>query len=105
MRPHILDSLYAGLCADAPPRGTSVFEITRFCLDRHLRAVERRAVRDTLVCALVDHALAPGLASYTAIAEQGRFQQLLAFGCRRRPLGLPQLIEGTQLHPHRLETA
>src|SRR3546814_703285 len=83
MRPHILDSLYAGLCADAPPRGTSVFEITRFCLDRHLSTVERRAVRDTLVCALVDHALAHGIASYTAIAELGWFQQILAFGWRR----------------------
>src|SRR3546814_10139015 len=83
----ILDSLYAGLCADAPPRGTSVFEITRFCLDRHLSAVERRAVRDTLVCALVDHALAHGIASYTAIAELGWFQQILAFGWRCRQNG------------------
>lgn len=97
MRPHILDSLYAGLCADAPPRGTSVFEITRFCLDRRLSAVERRAVRDTLVRALVDHALAHGIASYTAIAEMGWFQQILAFGWRCWPLGLPQMVDGTML--------
>src|SRR3546814_13628530 len=71
MRPHILDSLYAGLCADAPPRGTSVFEITRFCLDRHLSAVERRAVRDTLVCALVDHALAHGNNGRASGRERG----------------------------------
>ncbi|KAK0359766.1 hypothetical protein LTR94_029979, partial [Friedmanniomyces endolithicus] len=57
MRPHILDSLYPGLCEDAPPRAPDIFEITRFCLDRRLRAAERRAVRDTLVTALVDHAL------------------------------------------------
>src|SRR3546814_5587510 len=105
MRPHILDSLYAGLCADAPPRGTSVFEITRFCLDRHLSAVERRAVRDTLVCALVDHALAHGIALYTAIAELGWFQQILAFGWRCRPLGLPQMIDGTMLAALSIEIA
>lgn len=96
-RPHILDSLYACLCADAPPRAATIFEITRFCLDRRLRAAERRAVRDTLVRALVDHALAHGIDSYTAIAEIGWFQQILAFGWRCRPLGLPQMIDGTML--------
>ena len=41
-RPHILDSFYAGLCDDAPPRDADTFEITRFCLDRRLTACERR---------------------------------------------------------------
>ena len=55
-RPHILDSFYGALCEQAPPRGATIFEITRFCLDRGLSARERRAVRDTLVTALVEHA-------------------------------------------------
>lgn len=92
-RPHILDSLYAGLCSDPPPKASGTFEITRFCLDRRLRAMERRTVRDTLVTALVDHALAGGIHTYTAIAEMGWFQQILAFGWRCRPLGLPQRID------------
>jgi hypothetical protein len=37
-RPHILGSLYPQLCAEAPPSGPDIFEITRFCLDRRLRA-------------------------------------------------------------------
>jgi len=44
-RPHILDSLYADLCEAAPPRGLDIFEITRFCLDRSLKAAARRHVR------------------------------------------------------------
>ena len=96
-RPHILDSLYASLCEDAPPRGHDICEITRFCLDRRLRARERRQVRDTLVAALVDHALAHDITSYTAIAEMGWFQQILAFGWHCVPLGLPQVIDGAML--------
>lgn len=102
-RPHILDSLYADLCEEAPPRGDAIFEVTRFCLDRRLRAPMRRAVRDTLVAALVDHALGCGIESYTAIAEMGWFQQILAFGWRCYPLGLPRLVDGAMLAALRIE--
>ena len=102
-RPHILDSFYSGLCEGAPPRDADIFEITRFCLDRRLTARERRAVRDTLVSALVDHALAAGTRAYSAIAEIGWFQQILAFGWRCMPLGLPRVIDGTMLAALRIE--
>lgn len=96
-RPHILDTLYHVLCEEAPPCGSAIFEITRFCLDRSLRAVERRAVRDTLVAALADHALARGIERYTAIAEMGWLQQILSFGWQCLPLGLPRMIDGRLL--------
>ncbi|TCP65472.1 acyl-homoserine lactone synthase [Sphingomonas sp. PP-CE-1G-424] len=97
VRPHILGTLYPQLCDDAVPTGPDIFEITRFCLDRRLRAAERRIVRDTLVTALADHALRHGIASYTAIAELAWFQQILAFGWDCLPLGLPRVIDGAPL--------
>lgn len=102
-RPHILDSLYADLCEEAPPRGPGICEITRFCLDRQLTARERRAVRDTLVTGLVEHALASGITAYTAIAEMGWFQQILAFGWRCVPLGPPRIVDGRMLAALRIE--
>lgn len=96
-RPHILDSFYPQLCEDAPPSAADIFEVTRFCLDRNLTARERRDVRDTLVTALADHALANGISGYSAIAEMGWLQQILAFGWRCRPLGLPVTIDGKML--------
>lgn len=102
-RPHILDSFFGDLCEDAPPRGADTFEITRFCLDRRLSARERREVRDTLVNALVDHALAAGITAYSAVAGTGWFQQILAFGWRCMPLGLPRTIDGTMLAALRIE--
>ena len=102
-RPHILGDLFPHLCEAAPPRDPAICEITRFCLDRSLDARARRAARDTLVTALVEHALAQGITAYTAIAEIGWFQQILAFGWRCLPLGLPQIDGGTMLAALRTE--
>ena len=92
--PHILGNLYPGLCEDAVPIGPRIMEITRFCLDRRLRAAERLQLRNRLVSALVDDAVANGVTLYTAVAEVAWLQQILSFGWVCRPLGLPQKIEG-----------
>jgi acyl-homoserine lactone synthase len=102
-RPHILGDLFPHLCEAEAPRDPAIYEITRFCLDRSLDARARRAARDTLVTALVEHALAQGITAYTAIAEIGWFQQILAFGWRCVPLGLPQIDGGTMLAALRIE--
>jgi len=97
LRPHLLGDVYPQLC-DAPvPSGPAIFEITRFCLDRRLRAAERRQVRDTLVTALAQYALANHITSYSAIADLAWLQQILAFGWRCRPLGLPVMSDGKML--------
>ncbi|GAM00324.1 acyl-homoserine-lactone synthase [Sphingomonas parapaucimobilis] len=96
-RPHLLGTLFPGLCADAPPTGPAIFEITRFCLDRSLDARARRTARDALVVALVDHGLTHGIARYTAMAGLGWARQILAFGWRSRPLGPAKAIGGEQV--------
>lgn len=102
-RPHILGDLFPRLCDGPPPRAPEIFEITRFCLDRRLSARERRAARDTLVVALADYALANGIVAYSAIVEMGWFQQILAFGWRCAPLGLPRLDGRSMLAALRIE--
>ena len=47
--------------------------------------------------------MAQGITAYTAIAEIGWFQQILAFGWRCLPLGLPQIDGGTMLAALRIE--
>ena len=102
-RPHILDGLYPDLCDDLPPRGETIYEITRFCLDRSLRACARREVRDTLVAGLAEYALANGITAYTAIAERGWFEQIAGFGWDCRPLGPVRTIAGNALAAMRIE--
>lgn len=113
--PHLLDTLFSGLC-DAPvPSGATIFEITRFCLDRSLGAHGRRAVRNELVSALARFGVDTGITLYTGVAEPGWLKQILAFGWRCRLLGAPRdpagsrlgavAIEIDQETPHLLERA
>jgi N-acyl-L-homoserine lactone synthetase len=103
LRPHILDSLFASLCDAPPPRSATTFEVTRFCLDRSLSARDRRAARDTLIVALVEHALAQGIDTYTAVADMHWFAQIPTFGWTCRPLGAPRSINGERLAAFAIE--
>lgn len=104
-RRHILDSLFPNLCSAPPPSGPHIFEITRFCLSRRQSARTRQETRNRLVSALVAHALATGIRSYTGVAEMGWLQQILAFGWECRPLGLPVRMECGTLGALRIEIA
>jgi len=96
-RPHILGTLFSNLCAGPVPTGPGIAEITRFCLGRNQNAAERRQTRNRLVSALVRYALANGIHRYTGVAELAWLQQILAFGWRCRPLGIPRLSAGAML--------
>ncbi len=102
-RPHILDTLFPDLCAAPPPRGPDVLEITRFCLGRNQTAKERLLTRNRLVAGLVDYALEQRIATYTGVAELAWLQQILAFGWRCRPLGLPRVSGGRTLGALRID--
>ena len=60
-------------------------------------------MRNRLVCALVQHALEHGISIYTGVAELGWLQQILAFGWRCRPLGLPKAIGGRTVGALRID--
>ncbi|NNM77981.1 autoinducer synthase [Sphingomonas sp. ID1715] len=96
-RPHLLDTHFAHLCESEAPAGPDVLEITRFCLSRNQSAADRMISRKRLVSALVDHALSRGITTYVGVAEMGWLQQILAFGWRCRPLGLPVMDGGKML--------
>ncbi len=68
-------------------------------------ARDRLSVRNRLVCALADYALETGLTGFTGVAEMGWLQQILAFGWRCRPLGLPRTIGGRMLGALSIEIA
>ena len=96
-RPHLLDGLYPHLCAGPVPAGPTIREITRFCLDRHQRAVARRSARNQLVTALVDYALLHGITEYTGVAEVDWFEQIRNFGWKCEALGQPFGHDGRYL--------
>ena len=103
VRPHLLDTLFPTLCAGAIPSAGDTLEITRFCLDPDPTARERRRARDRLVTALVQYALAHGVRTYTGVAQMSWLQQILAFGWRCRPLGLPAVAGGATIGALRID--
>lgn len=97
MRDGILSGLFPMLCDGPPPAAPEIFEITRFCLDRKLRASMRRLARDALVVALTDYALANGISAYCAVAETAWLSQILNFGWQCERLGAVREVGGEHL--------
>jgi N-acyl-L-homoserine lactone synthetase len=95
--PHILDTLFVSLCDGPVPRGPTIFEITRFCLDRGLAAPARRAARDALVSAIARFGVCAGITRYTGVAASDWIAQIIKFGWRVEPLGPLRTIEGSAL--------
>jgi acyl-homoserine lactone synthase len=97
IRPHILDTLFAPLCAAGVPKGSPIWEITRLCLPSRLGAAGRLAVRNRLISAMVDHALAAGIDRLTGVVEAGFRKEILAMGWFAEPLGPAMQIDGANL--------
>lgn len=93
--PHILGSLFPELCDEGVPTGPGIYEISRGCLSPRLRAAQRLRVRNQLVTAAVEFALANGIDTFTCVADGGWYSQILAMGWRCEPLGLPRQIGGS----------
>jgi N-acyl-L-homoserine lactone synthetase len=104
-RPSLLDALFPQLCEADLVRGPAVWEITRLCLSRGLRAPERRRARDELAVALARYALAHGITTYTGVAELGWLKQICTFGWLCEPLGPPQQIGAQTLSALRITIA
>ncbi|MFX9089579.1 acyl-homoserine-lactone synthase, partial [Acinetobacter baumannii] len=64
-QPHILSTLFSELCPAGVPTGPTTFEVTRLCLPVRHGAAERLRIRNTLITAMVDHALAYGITRLT----------------------------------------
>jgi acyl-homoserine lactone synthase len=91
--PYLLGSVFSFLCEGEPPVTPKIWEISRLCLSRAIRAPERRSVRDHLATAVTRFALQEGIQAYCCVADMPWYSQLLSFGWRCEPLGLPQHLE------------
>jgi len=100
---HLLSDLFAALCDGAVPRGRTIMEITRLCLPQRLGCAGRLGVRNRLITAMVDYALAAGVTAFTGVVTASYREQVLAMGWRAEPLGPPRSREGAELGAFRLE--
>lgn len=97
VRPHILDTLFAELCPAGVPVGETICEITRLCLPQRHGAARRLEIRNDLISAMVDHALARGITTLTGVVEDRFRREIIAMGWRAEPLGPAVRIDGALL--------
>ncbi len=89
-RPHMLNTIFAGLCDGGPVVADDVWESSRFTIAPvGLRGTEVMRLSQYLALAHVEFALLNGIASYTMIGETHRVATVLAMGWRVEPLCLP----------------
>ena len=100
---HLLADIFADLCVENLPRGPHVREITRLCLPQRFGSVGRRWIRNRLISAMVDHALANGVSLLTGVVTAAYREQVLVMGWRAAPLGPARLRGGIALGAFRLE--
>lgn len=103
IRPHLLADHFAGLCDAEIPCGPHVMEITRLCLPSRLGRDGRRAVRNRLISAMIDHALDNGVSVLTGVVTAVFRETVLAMGWRAAPLGPARNHQGSSIGAFRLD--
>jgi len=94
LRPHLLGCLFSHLCPGGVPIGGPIWESTRLCLPSRHGAARRLELRNALISAMVDFALANGIERITGVIPDGFRKQVLAMGWRAEPLGPAVRIRG-----------
>ncbi len=86
-RPHMLADLFPALCPHGVPVGPTTWESTRLCLPQRHGAARRRALRNSLISAMVDFALTRGIDRLTGVLPDAFRREVLAMGWAAEPLG------------------
>ncbi len=102
-RPHILGGCFAHLSDKPVPTGPDTLEVTRLCLSPRLRAAERRHVRNQLISAMTDYALANRINTLTGVARTTWLAQIMRMGWRCETLGSVQAVNGTLTGAFRID--
>lgn len=92
-RPHMLQDLFGHLCPGGVPTGPTTWESTRLCLPQRHGAARRRELRNALISAMVDFAIARGIKRLTGVLPDAFRKEVLAMGWAAEPLGPPVRVE------------
>ncbi|MBV2147525.1 autoinducer synthase [Sphingobium sp. AS12] len=101
--PHLLGDIFAHLCVAGVPVGPRIWESTRLCLPSRHGALRRRELRNALISAMADFALARGISEITGVIPDGFRREVLAMGWRAEPLGPAVRIKGGTIGAFRID--
>lgn len=101
-RPHLLGDIFPHLCTNGVPVGPTTWESTRLCLPSRHGSTRRRELRNELISAMADFALARGVEHITGVIPDGFRREVLAMGWRAEPLGPAVRIAGGPIGAFRI---
>ena len=101
-RPHLLGEVFPHLCAGGVPVGRATWESTRLCLPSRHGAARRRELRNQLISAMADFALARRIEQITGVIPERFRREVLAMGWRAEPLGPAVRIKGGPIGAFRI---
>lgn len=94
-RPHLMSEHFAHLCTEGVPRGTALWEASRFCIDPAiLDRQSRRAQLWRIIAGILETGLARGMEQVTFVASHALLPLALDAGWAVRPIG-PTLEDGS----------
>jgi N-acyl-L-homoserine lactone synthetase len=97
-RPHMLNTIFAGLCNGGPITGQDVWEISRLTFaPLGLSGAEVLRLCQYLAIAHVEFALLNNIRRYTLVGEAHRVPTLCSMGWKVRPLCLPTDCGGEKI--------
>lgn len=95
LRPHILGTLFPQLCAEQPPHGPEIWEMTRLVYSPDITDVSAlNRTRMLLRLAMVEFALSVGIKQFSCIVRMDFLPTVLSAGWVAEPLGFPTDIDG-----------
>lgn len=86
-RSHMLAEIFPHLCPGGVPVGPDIWESSRLCLPQRHGAARRKELRNILISAMVDFALANRVATMTGLIPEGFRKEVLSMGWQAEPLG------------------
>lgn len=89
-RPTVIGDIFDHLCEAGAPASPRIWELSRLCLSPRIRAARRREVRNRLLTAAVKIAMENGATHLCCVIYAWYMPEVLSYGWRCRPLGLPQ---------------
>lgn len=101
--PHLLGDIFPHICVGGVPVGPTTWESTRLCLPSRHGAARRRELRNELISAMADFALARGIEHITGVIPDGFRREVLTMGWRAEPLGPALRIKGGPIGAFRIE--
>jgi acyl-homoserine lactone synthase len=97
-RPHMLNTIFSGLCEGGPVVSADVWESSRFTIAPvGLRGTEVMRLSQYLALAHTEFALMNGITSYTMIGETHRVATVVSMGWKVKPLSLPTEVGGDKV--------